>query len=87
MSTLLNTRKAAGLPNVIQYIGRTEWGMSTPPTAYYEHTAYNATFMDTNYGGAALAYISIVLSHSNSIYGNSTTVSPLSTSTLMLMKY
>ena len=61
--------------------------MSTPPTAYYEHTAYNTTFMDANYGGEALAYISIVLSYSNSIYGGSSTVTPLSQSTLMLVKY
>ena len=61
--------------------------MSSPPTAFYENTTYNTTFVDANYGGGALAHVSVVLSLSNSIYGSSSTVTPLSQSTLILVRY
>lgn len=80
------TYYAAGLPNVRQYIGRTEYNNSYPPV-YPTDIQDGWTFTDTKYTGESIASSWVDLASSNAIYGNSTTVQPPAMTVIYCIKY
>ena len=66
----------AGLPNAVQYLGRTEHPTSDKISGKVYSTTTGSTFTDASYAGDSLSYVGIDLSLSNPIYGNSNTVQP-----------
>lgn len=80
------TYHEAGLPNVRQYIGRTEYTTGYPPV-YPTDIQTDWTFTDTSYSGQSIASSWVDLASSNAIYGNSTTVQPPAMTVIYCIKY
>ena len=66
---------SAGLPNVEQYVGRTEWRTNVPEGDITSRSN-NRTFVEESYSGDHLGYLTINMQNSNPIYGRSSTVQP-----------
>lgn len=76
----------AGLPNVRQYIGRTEYTTEYPPVSPTDIQP-NFTFADSTYAGQSVASSWVDLASSNAIYGNSATVQPPAMTVIYCIKY
>ena len=81
--------KAAGLPNVQLYIGKTEYYTANPPQTIIleQDKSPGYTFREMEWAADTLAYQSISLHLGNPIYGASTTVQPPAITLLPQIKY
>ena len=84
-NSLSDIRKVAGIPNITGYSDRM-WGEGSYSGALYRSNQFSVGWVGGNNASVGTR-LNIKASNSNSIYGNSSTVTPLSLSCRFIIRH